>query len=115
MALPYWGSGSAAALRRHPGDVLGRVLHIAGLAVHAVLEVDLELRLAVVPLDHLVDPGRAVALGGLGVLGQVVADRQLGIGQAQVAGLRSEEHTSELQSRPHLVCRLLLEKKKNTM
>src|SRR6266498_4355645 len=27
---------------------------------------------------------------------------------------RSEEHTSELQSRPHLVCRLLLEKKKNT-
>src|SRR3989442_2231350 len=28
------------------------------------------------------------------------------------AMLRSEEHTSELQSRPHLVCRLLLEKKK---
>src|SRR3989442_13413898 len=27
---------------------------------------------------------------------------------------RSEEHTSELQSRPHLVCRLLLEKKKPT-
>src|SRR5690554_7744370 len=27
--------------------------------------------------------------------------------------MRSEEHTSELQSRPHLVCRLLLEKKKN--
>src|SRR5690554_7563758 len=26
--------------------------------------------------------------------------------------MRSEEHTSELQSRPHLVCRLLLEKKK---
>src|SRR3989442_16016920 len=28
------------------------------------------------------------------------------------SGTRSEEHTSELQSRPHLVCRLLLEKKK---
>src|SRR2546422_5774201 len=28
-------------------------------------------------------------------------------------GSRSEEHTSELQSRLHLVCRLLLEKKKN--
>src|SRR3989442_6298932 len=27
---------------------------------------------------------------------------------------RSEEHTSELQSRPHLVCRLLLEKKKSS-
>src|SRR5437870_8940135 len=30
------------------------------------------------------------------------------------AGRRSEEHTSELQSRGHLVCRLLLEKKKST-
>src|SRR5690349_24175467 len=30
-----------------------------------------------------------------------------------VAGTRSEEHTSELQSRRDLVCRLLLEKKKN--
>src|SRR5207253_10616588 len=31
------------------------------------------------------------------------------------SGLRSEEHTSELQSRGHLVCRLLLEKKKETV
>src|SRR5436305_6532769 len=30
------------------------------------------------------------------------------------AWCRSEEHTSELQSRPHLVCRLLLEKKNVT-
>src|SRR3989442_10617419 len=29
-----------------------------------------------------------------------------------ISRVRSEEHTSELQSRPHLVCRLLLEKKK---
>src|SRR3712207_7913219 len=29
--------------------------------------------------------------------------------------LRSEEHTSELQSRQYLVCRLLLEKKKNNI
>ena len=36
-------------------------------------------------------------------------------GVAQDAGffVRSEEHTSELQSPDHLVCRLLLEKKKN--
>src|SRR3989442_5223936 len=33
----------------------------------------------------------------------------------QVDDLRSEEHTSELQSRPHLVCRLLLEKKKQDL
>src|SRR5436305_10753302 len=32
--------------------------------------------------------------------------------KAFVKGGRSEEHTSELQSRPHLVCRLLLEKEK---
>src|SRR5690554_7289619 len=34
------------------------------------------------------------------------------IDEKNIADLRSEEHTSELQSRPHLVCRLLLEKKK---
>src|SRR5690625_6355280 len=32
--------------------------------------------------------------------------------KATAESLRSEEHTSELQSRGHLVCRLLLEKKK---
>src|SRR2546422_6323064 len=36
-----------------------------------------------------------------------------GVTIANDNGLRSEEHTSELQSRLHLVCRLLLEKKKN--
>src|SRR5947208_3744008 len=35
--------------------------------------------------------------------------------QKDDAGLRSEEHTSELQSPDHLVCRLLLEKKKQKM
>src|SRR5690554_7775636 len=44
--------------------------------------------------------------------------RGLGLGMpvkatgAPIQVPRSEEHTSELQSRPHLVCRLLLEKKK---
>src|SRR5436305_7888779 len=38
-----------------------------------------------------------------------------GTGQCICTPARSEEHTSELQSRPHLVCRLLLEKKKKTM
>src|SRR5258708_26636257 len=35
------------------------------------------------------------------------------MGKAHRPGARSEEHTSELQSPDHLVCRLLLEKKKN--
>src|SRR2546422_1552319 len=36
-------------------------------------------------------------------------------GGVMTPGVRSEEHTSELQSRLHLVCRLLLEKKKHTL
>src|SRR5687768_17903081 len=58
--------------------------------------------------------------------GERRADRSIGPDDAgdRVAGdaavlvdrpLRSEEHTSELQSRLHLVCRLLLEKKKKTI
>src|SRR3712207_7562899 len=35
-----------------------------------------------------------------------------GLMQLRNVGVRSEEHTSELQSRQYLVCRLLLEKKK---
>src|SRR5690625_1838246 len=38
----------------------------------------------------------------------------IGIVMGLLAGFRSEEHTSELQSRGHLVCRLLLENKNNT-
>src|SRR3712207_7603558 len=38
----------------------------------------------------------------------------LGLDRGRDDGLRSEEHTSELQSRQYLVCRLLLEKKKHT-
>src|SRR5690554_7055272 len=69
----------------------------------------------------------AVLDGGLGdpVIGEVVDDPSLQVDGVQHAADhrpdeeddegqvdRSEEHTSELQSRPHLVCRLLLEKKK---
>src|SRR2546422_5772038 len=39
-------------------------------------------------------------------------DDRIGAAARGLDGLRSEEHTSELQSRLHLVCRLLLEKKK---
>src|SRR3712207_7453880 len=43
---------------------------------------------------------------------QVEARQPLALGhRAQLLGQRSEEHTSELQSRQYLVCRLLLEKK----
>src|SRR5436305_4928640 len=46
----------------------------------------------------------------------VPVSHQIGIDHHNAPALvhRSEEHTSERQSRPHLVCRLLLEKKKDT-
>src|SRR5690554_7272722 len=46
-------------------------------------------------------------------LSQQPADERhmYGHSKAEYFSSRSEEHTSELQSRPHLVCRLLLEKK----
>src|SRR5258707_9764899 len=43
--------------------------------------------------------------------GSCTTDRKAAL-TAQGVGVRSEEHTSELQSRQYLVCRLLLEKKK---
>src|SRR5258707_4037878 len=48
-------------------------------------------------------------LGGVSVLRQPLDFR---VGHVENPKARSEEHTSELQSRQYLVCRLLLEKKK---
>src|SRR3712207_7732111 len=54
-------------------------------------------------------PGIAEALG---LSAETVRRR---IRRFNAEGLRSEEHTSELQSRQYLVCRLLLEKKKRQL
>src|SRR5258708_35481431 len=50
-----------------------------------------------------------VQRGGAEVVERALLDKAMG--EARL-GIRSEEHTSELQSPDHLVCRLLLEKKK---
>src|SRR3712207_8623981 len=55
--------------------------------------------------------GVAFALSG-GLLGYAAATED--VSTATGLGGRSEEHTSELQSRPYLVCRLLLVKKNNS-
>src|SRR5690554_7213850 len=68
-------------------------------------------------------PGVCVLLEAAGGFGQGIIRFAIGVnrwlatfwrGDGDVCACiaRSEEHTSELQSRPHLVCRLLLEKKK---
>src|SRR2546429_6707567 len=54
-------------------------------------------------MQLLEQPHDLLAGGGVEVAGGLVCQQDRG---------RSEEHTSELQSRLHLVCRLLLEKKK---
>src|SRR3712207_8464633 len=80
------------------------------------------------PAGHREGLGHRVQLDGdlLGALGLedggrlVAVEAEVGVGEvvhdddALLAGeVRSEEHTSELQSRQYLVCRLLLEKKKH--
>src|SRR5256884_8936491 len=61
---------------------------------------------------RVADPRQVQAIGGKPA-SQLVLTRQRPVLRKQFVGDRSEEHTSELQSRLHLVCRLLLEKKKN--
>src|SRR5438552_13714669 len=69
-----------------------------------------------------ISPSRsALSLGGAHfdshrtALGRILFSSARAFGVAAHANkIRSEEHTSELQSPDHLVCRLLLEKKKNT-
>src|SRR5690554_7037320 len=94
------------------------------------LSVPATVSMLVNALYNIVDTifiGRGVgylAIGGLTIAFPIqmlimAASLMIGVGAASVVSRslgaknqRSEEHTSELQSRPHLVCRLLLEKKK---
>src|SRR5690606_41683723 len=70
-----------------------------------------------IEISRLADPGLAADLGDRhAVIALLQNERLLGVrklrGFHRLPLLRSEEHTSELQSRENLVCRLLLEKKK---
>src|SRR5947208_11416769 len=95
--------------------VLSVVVAIGALAAYVLL-----LRVAVVrnhPEGYVVAFALAMALAALAV-GRARARRwpawlALGLSSLLLVGgaWRSEEHTSELQSPDHLVCRLLLEKK----
>src|SRR2546422_7031950 len=71
---------------------------------HAVRHAGLQRHAVHARLDQLPDPFLELPLRG---------DAHARAGRPVARVERSEEHTSELQSRLHLVCRLLLEKKKN--
>src|SRR3712207_8187862 len=71
--------------------------------------------------EHLARSKRGVSTLALSLVWLALAWRGSGrpyrlcfVTEPLLAALRSEEHTSELQSRQYLVCRLLLEKKKTT-
>src|SRR3712207_7348095 len=74
------------------------------LAVGTAMPLDEELECEVRGRDLMSGLPRELRLG---------ADEVRAAIAAPLADIRSEEHTSELQSRQYLVCRLLLEKKKN--
>src|SRR2546422_6907617 len=95
------------ALPRHEPDVIAPSRSIVE---DRLIDVDrpVEPPDAVAPADVAQHGAVQVGAGDIRVR-QVRAD-EIGADQQDLA--RSEEHTSELQSRLHLVCRLLLEKKK---
>src|SRR5687768_18175103 len=69
------------------------------LSLHDALPIYLNQEFSGFVIPVLLSDGRIVVANG-------------GTSELRFFGPRSEEHTSELQSRLHLVCRLLLEKKK---
>src|SRR5690606_39424368 len=108
-SLPH--SHTTATIAIHPLSLHDALPISAEFHDHAVVER---------PPRHLVgasfgahhDLDRSVAVGRrVNARAALIA---FGVGVERVAFLRSEEHTSELQSREKLVCRLLLEKKNNS-
>src|SRR2546429_4996309 len=87
-----------------PSPTLFRSAHMAAAKLLSEARRRAATRLAVAEDEIKYGAGVLTAPGREVTLGALAAERRL----------RSEEHTSELQSRLHLVCRLLLENKKIT-
>src|SRR5262245_5547150 len=80
---------AAAAFGRDPRDDLVRIHDVAGLAVDAVREVDLEAQVLGVGLlrHHLVDRGRAELLAGVAVLDAALRLADVRVRDVEVDGL----------------------------
>src|SRR2546430_4849007 len=82
-----------------------------------------KLRSVLTALGIIIGVGAVIAMVGIGNGAKAQVEAQIASlgenvilifsGSTTSSGIRSEEHTSELQSQSNLVCRLLLEKKKN--
>src|SRR6266498_4422354 len=92
-------------------------LVMAELQLEDVTRVHPDGSVAVADLSLHVRNGELLALVGPSGSGKSTTLRLIAGLEPVTSGTisRSEEHTSELQSRPHLVCRLLLEKKKKPL
>src|SRR3712207_8995165 len=96
-------------IRRPPRSTLFPYTTLFRSAVEVVLDLRVVREVGIVLGHREVLEGQLV-LGGVDVQRPVGAAVPVGVAERP----RSEEHTSELQSRQYLVCRLLLEKKKNS-
>src|SRR5690625_6611838 len=83
-------------------------LDFAGIE-QEIMNLALKARDNKLSLDDL--QGGTFTITNGGIFGSMLSTPILNAPQVGILGMRSEEHTSELQSRGHLVCRLLLEKK----
>src|SRR2546422_1436331 len=128
--------GSTARIELPDGRVLALRLRVPGLhnvrnaaaALAVVHELGADLERALAALAEFTGVGRRFErvgeAGGVMVVDDyahhptevqaTLAAARQAFPRRRVVAVRSEEHTSELQSRLHLVCRLLLEKKKKT-
>src|SRR5438046_4566722 len=95
-----------------PGDRLALGIEAGGDAVKVIRPVHVVLDVFLAAPEHLHRPGHL--LGDLHRPGDEIHLEPPAEAAAQEMVVRSEEHTSELQSLTNLVCRLLLEKKKQT-
>src|SRR3712207_8374973 len=99
-------------IRRPPRSTLFPYTTLFRSPLHDRGAADVRDLLAHVQLAQQPQPRRAVFAAGERV--RVLLGHVLHVAQP-VVDERSEEHTSELQSRQYLVCRLLLEKKKKSI
>src|SRR5690348_1672333 len=121
--LPY-GTKSADTVRRYAlqasAALVARGVKLLVVACNtaSVSLPALRETLAPLPVIGVIEPGASAALGAApdGPIAVIATEGTVRGGAYRSAirdsGSRSEEHTSELQSPVHLVCRLLLEKKK---
>ena len=104
---------TAAGCGSEAGQSAAQSTPVAPGPTFQVIKVTVPPDISSTPGDSSEEKTEAVSKGGLRQFPEILKQSEgLTIGPVISSWQRSEEHTSELQSRRNLVCRLLLEKKK---